>query len=176
MYIIKISSDSYKIILSKEDLNEYGSNVFDGGESSKRFFSVILEKVASSHQNSVKSCIAHAEFFEDKFGGGELFLCLCAEKADLCGYKFSSGYIEDIVSVCKAVENMGIDTSSKLFECNGLYHIFFFTSKDNLRLKNIISEYGECKNAEKILLWQIEEHGRVLLASDASKKLCLYFT
>ena len=86
MYIIKISGDSYKIILSADDLKEYPEKLFNDADSSKQFFSDIMRTLDGNEPKNDTRSIAHAEFFENKSGGGELFLCLYSKNREKIYY------------------------------------------------------------------------------------------
>lgn len=176
MYIIKISDDSYKVILSKEDLNKYGENVFEGGENSKRFFSEVLTRVAENGYREKNACIAHAEFFEDKFGGGELFLSLGKALEHHSRYVFSSKSIDNVIGVCEMLSKACRCVSSRLLANEGMYYLLIFTQKEIPHIGGILGEFGNYMKAEKLLIWLLEEHCRVLINSDAVEKLCGAFT
>ena len=175
MYIIKITDNSYKIILSKNDLSKYPEGIFKGGETSKRFFSDILSELHPDRVHDASTCIAHAEFFEDKYGGGEMFICIHKNKSERICYQFSSRNIEDIINICFAANRTGIIKESRLFLCSQNYHLLLFIDEENATLKGIIKEFGSCANTSELEIWQLEEHCRILIDRDAVNIVCNHF-
>ena len=175
MYIIKITDNSYKIILSKNDLSKYPEEIFKGGETSKLFFSDILSDLHTDRVHVAGSCIAHAEFFEDKYGGGELFICFHQNKSNYICYQFSSQNIEDIINICLAANRTDIIKASKLFLCSENYHLLLFIDEENPLLKGIIKEFGSCTTASELEVWQLEEHCRILIDRNAVNVICNHF-
>lgn len=176
MYIIKISDSNYKIILSKTDLSKYGSDVFGGGITSKAFFTEILEKLADDKGKLKRDCIANAEFFEDKFGGGELFISIKSNSSYFRRYIFYGKSIEEIITVSNVILQHGIDASSKLIYLNGIYHLIIFSQEENRLLTCVIGEFGKYKSASRLEVWHLEEHGRTIFNHGALREIVGIFS
>ena len=75
MHIIKISPMSFKIILSKKDLQRHGvNNILEHADISGDFFAEIIEETNRLYGNPFDEGPLDADFFESKDGGGELFI------------------------------------------------------------------------------------------------------
>lgn len=174
MYIIKITDKSCKVILSKKDLNKYGSNIFDDKEASSDFFNDVLSLLPHSEE---KRIIAHADFFEDKFGGGELFILFGHEdkpsKQNV--FVFVSESIEEIIRVSHALSSDSYIAESRLILNEEKYHLVLKTAGFAPYLKERLGDYGNCKRAADIDLWTLEEHGKILIENRAIEKLLEIF-
>ena len=174
MHIIKISPDSFKVILSKSDMEKYGSASFDGSDNSKK----MLNHILSLLKNKDKSCaggITHAEFFEDKFGGGELFLRLSPNTGKAARYIFSSKSIESIIEASKVIASKYGNVSSRLFCFDGFYRLLVFSKIPLPMITSRLGEFGQCRKAEKSDIWLTEEHGTVLIPCRAVEKVIEFF-
>ncbi len=176
MYIMKISKDSFKIILSREDLSKYGENVFNGGDISKQFFTDILTKLNPSYSGHSHDYIAHAEFFEDKFGGGELFICLYNGMDDKNVLVFESYDFEDIIGACKTALRFDSFKESKLILCQSVYYLLIYTSDKENYLQNYLKEFGKCSRASSLFIWHLVEHGKIIFSSNAVENTASYFS
>ena len=176
MYIIKISGDSYKIILSADDLKEYPEKLFDDADSSKQFFSDIMRTLDGNELKNDTRSIAHAEFFENKSGGGELFLCLYRKSRERIYYKLDCDNLENIITVSKSIKRYGFGISASLFQMNSQYQLIFFLDKENDLLMRVLKEFGSTEKITKYRIWQLEEHGKILIRRNAIEKICDFFT
>ncbi len=162
MHIIKISTNSFKVILSRSDVEKYGPSAFDGSDSSRKMLNHILSQI---HTDGKKTCgsITHAEFFEDKFGGGELFLRLSGKSTPTSRYIFSSSSVEDIIDVCRVISSKYSGVSSRLLIEDGIYRLTIFSKEALPLFTETVGEFGNVTKASKSDIWLSEEHGRVLI-------------
>lgn len=174
MHIIKISTDSFKVILSQSDIKKYGSSALDGSESSRKMLNHILS-LLQSKDKSTKGAIAHAEFFEDKFGGGELFLRLKKETQMPARYIFSSPSIEDVISASRLISRHYGGVSSRLFFQDGLYKLTIFSKYALNLFTERLREFGSVIKASKTEIWLIEEHASILIGCCAVERLIQKF-
>ena len=176
MYIIKISDLSYKIILSQSDFQKYGTDIFDGGEVSKTFFYDVIEKVNSEHTAVKKSSVIQADFFEDKFGGGELFLYFSDTSRHSSTYILQSRDFEDIITACKIINEKSPSTQSKLFYKDGLFYLALYCNEKEKEPFPALYEMGKLFKADNLFLWHLEEHASTLMEANAVSKAAYYFT
>lgn len=172
MHIIKISPVSFKIILSKEDLQRHGvENILHHPDISGEFFSEIIEKTNELYRNPFTEGTIDAEFFESKDGGGELFISRHKEFHDRQTYLLSTGSFESIIQLCKRLYKTGAVSDSGLYYENGTYFLTAVCNMESSLTASIISEYGLCKKIGKIKLWHIQEHAKTLIKSNAAQTI-----
>lgn len=174
MYIIKITDESCKVILSKDDLSKYGDDVFFGGKTSEKFFEDILSLFPHSHR---QSSVAHADFFEDKFGGGELFILFSKNKSlqNSQTFIFSSDSINGVIDVCCAISRIPSKEESSLILYKNKYRLIIKTTKNVPYLKELLKEYGDCIVGDNLDLWIMEEHGKTIIENNATEKITEVF-
>lgn len=172
MHIIKITPKSFKIILSKEDLQRFGAgNIFDYPDMSGELFSEIIERTNALYGSPFTEGAVDAEFFESKDGGGELFITkhIC-ESSDVT-YVFEASCSDRLRSLCKRLRKMGLSGESRLFFDGNSYKLILKLKETEEITKAVIREYGELKKAGKMSLWQIEEHAKLICPSDAIENI-----
>lgn len=172
MHIIKISPVSFKIILSKEDLQRNGvENIFEHAEYSGDFFAKIIEKTNALYGNPFKSGSVDADFFASKDGGGELFI----SKKSCFSYLFRTKSLDNLISLCKQL-SLGLrPQSSTLYFDDGIYCLLTeYDFKDEI-LVSRIKEYGDFRASGIFEKWLLEEHGKLLISGNAVQSICRNF-
>ena len=175
MFIIKISDLSYKVTLSQSDFGKYGKDIFDGGENSKTFFCDVIEKVSKEYNQVNKTAVIHADFFEDKFGGGELFLYFSDTSIAPLFYILKCDDFENIIISCKIINTTAANFSSKLIYMSGFYYLILDYVQKEKEPPSSLYEMGKLFKADYIFILHLEEHGKVILKENAIEKTVLHF-
>lgn len=175
MYIIKISDLSYKVILSQSDFGKYGNDIFDGGENSKIFFGDILDKVNQTYSERRKTAVIHADFFEDKFGGGELFLYFADNSCSTDNYVLSCSSFEDIITSAKIIKDFKKAFNSKLIFMKEQFFLILNPLQKESELPLSLYEMGKLTKANDLFIWHLEEHGCIIAQSDAIETIVSKF-
>ncbi len=174
MHIIKISPQSFKIILSKHDLEEYGDeNPFNTTRYTGEFFEDIIQRTNALYDNPFIGGTVDAEFFESKDGGGELFLSLRHEKT--VSYIFSTDDTEVLISLCKRLVSNGIICQSTLYFHDGNYRLLLGLDSPDTITVALIREYGNMPSASDYEKWLLDEHAKVLCSEKAVEKIANAF-
>lgn len=167
MHIIKISPVSFKIILTKEDLQRCGvNNIFEHSELSGDFFAEIIDETNRLYGNPFTSGSLDADFFESKDGGGELFISKRV-KPENSIYIFTTEIIENLIMLCKRLYTLNIKDDKGLYFCNGKYSLLVCFEKSDFMLFSVMSEYGNVSRATKLDIWHIQEHANVIIEKNA---------
>lgn len=169
MNIIKISPVSFKIILTKEDLSRYGvENILHHTELCGDFFEEIIHKTNAMFDSPFSEGAIDAEFFESKDGGGELFITGAQRTSKNIIYIFSSDDIEKIFSLCQRLDKTGIKPKkSRLFLDDGMYLLLLSYTNEKPFVQSILREYGNSVKADRLSVWVVEEHAKLLSGNDA---------
>lgn len=168
MHIIKISPKSFKIILTKDDLAFSGADsAYESYGFSKEFFTKIIDEANRKYGADFGSGVIDASFFEDKCGGGELFLCESGSCDYPDAYAFFTKDSDGIIRLCKRIKPLLSDTYSSLYcnECE--YALLLSLCDDKDFLLSVIKEYGECKKISRFEMWALQEHSKALIESKA---------
>ena len=175
MHIIKISPAGFKIILSKDDLQKYWvGNIFENTDASGAFFEEIIERTNTLYGNPFIEGAIDAEFFESKDGGGELFLCSSKNQIKSTVYQFTTRDSDNLFMLCSRLNRLSEHEKSTLFLQDGLYCLIIFCPRRKNNLVSIIKEYGSCNEAGKLVLWQLEEHAKLLCRDTAIETLSAF--
>lgn len=168
MHIIKITPKSFKIILSKEDLQRFGAgNIFDYPDMSGELFTEIIERTNALYGSPFTEGAIDAEFFESKEGGGELFITKHVHKNENAVYIFTTKESDRLYALCKRLRQKDDFSESRLYHDGNVYQLVLrFLDTDEIT-KSVIREYGDLKKAGKMNLWQIEEHSSLICESEA---------
>lgn len=167
MHIIKISPVSFKIILSKEDIQRCGvSNIFEHSELSGDFFTEIIDETNRLYGNPFTCGSLDADFFESKDGGGELFISKRV-KSEGRTYIFTTDNPENLIMLCKRLYTLDIKDDKGLYFCNGNYSLLIYSEKRDSILFSVLSEYGNVSKATKLNIWHIQEHANVIIEKNA---------
>ena len=174
MHIIKITPYSFKIILSKEDLQRYGAqNIFESKELSGNFFAEIIDETNAVYGNPFKEGSIDAEFFESKDGGGELFKS--TRVSDRVTYLFKTRDFENLIRLCKRLSQFFIPEQSILFVSGSEYSLLLhYKNADDLVLP-CLTEYGQALKSNLIRQWILEEHAEKLVADNAVRVISQTF-
>ena len=176
MHIIKISPHSFKIVLSKEDLKRYGvCDILENSTISGDFFADIIEETNRLYGNPFGEGSIDAEFFEDKEGGGELFLCSSKNSFKSTFYLFSATELENLIFLCKRLYPNYIQNDRGLYFNDGKYSLLICCEKRDSVLFSVMKEYGNVSEITKFGIWLLEEHARVLIPENASKEISQSF-
>ena len=172
MHIIKISSASFKIILTKEDVEKYSKKyVSDDKIDSYGFFCEIKDKTDSLFDYPFDALSVSAEFFQSKDGGGELFLT-AKQKPCIHNYCFKTQSSDMLFKMCNSIGKRMKDFESKLYFYNNLYHIILcFENTPDEFLIALMSEYGEISKCLPILEWHLSEHAKCIFNVDAIERI-----
>ena len=167
MHIIKISPVSFKIVLTKEDLQRCGvSNILEHSELSGDFFAEIIDETNRLYGNPFTGGLLDADFFESKNGGGELFISKRV-KSENSIYIFTTEIIENLIMLCKRLYTLNIKDDKGLYFCNGKYSLLIYSEKERAILFSILSEYGNVSMATKLDIWHIQEHADAVIKENA---------
>ena len=124
MHIIKITPKSFKIILSKEDLQRYGvENILESPDISGELFTEIIERTNTLFGHPFTEGAIDAEFFESKDGGGELFITKHIHKNEDTVYVFTAKESDRIYMLCKRLGQEEFITESRLYHDGNVYQL-----------------------------------------------------
>ncbi len=167
MQIIRISPKSFKIILTKDDLALSGNdNTYEQDGFSKDFFTKIIDEANRQYGADFGSGVIDARFFEDKCGGGELFLCEVTSKSCVEAYAVFAESSDDIICLCKRINSIFKSYSSLYFD--GKYYILLLNLHNDDQIAiSILHEYGFCKKISAVYAWSLEEHSKKILSDNA---------
>lgn len=172
MHIIKITPNSFKIILTKEDLQRDGvNNIFENNDLTGDFFKEIMEQTERLYGTTFSEGSVDAEFFESKDGGGELFICASRSMGLSAIYFVQTKTSETLYALCRRLEKLHIHSDSRLYSENNLYILVVFLNRANDLLLSILSEYGTASKSGKFALWHLDEHAHVILKDNAVERL-----
>jgi len=174
MQIIKISPQSFKIILSKSDIEEYGESPFGTQDYNQRFFEDIIHRTSTLYGISLSEGTIDASFFESKDGGGELFLSVCCGKEG--AYIFSTDNTEVLISLCKCLTSSGTHIPSTLYSDGGIYRLTLKLCTQSAMTLALIREYGKAEKAGDFEIWHLDEHAKVLCRENAVERIASSFT
>ena len=169
MNIIKISPVSFKIILTKEDLSRYGvENILHHTELCGDFFEEIIHKTNAMFDSPFSEGAIDAEFFESKDGGGELFITGSKRKSKNITYIFSADDIEKVFSLCQRLDTPNTKPyESRLFAGEKNYRLLLTYKEENTLIPSFLKEYGNTLKADRLSVWVVEEHAKLLSGNDA---------
>ena len=168
MHIIKISPQSFKIILSKEDLGIYGEeNIFENETLSKQLLSQIIDETNRLYDNPFKEGTINAEFFESKEGGGELFITKAKHLPKSRLLVFETKNSDNVFMLCKSLCGKKISAQSTLFCLDDTYYLVVKAEDDEKRLFYTMNEFGKTHEKSEIFLWYLQEHAKILVRDDA---------
>ena len=174
MHIIKISPMSFKIILSKKDLQRHGvNNMLEHADISGDFFAEIIEETNRLYGNPFDEGPLDADFFESKDGGGELFISKRKTQKNTV-YCLESEKIDNLISLCKRIYTYN-KNDSRLYYFNGKYSLLIYLREKDHALYSILSEYGQVSEVGKFHTWTLDEHGDLLIKDDAVGKTAVVF-
>lgn len=180
MHIIKITPVSFKIILTKEDLQRHGIehissySGYDGFDGD--FFAEIIEKTNTLYGCPFKEGAVDAEFFESKDGGGELFICRARHIGKTVIYLFEAENSENLFLLCNKLKNTGTTNDSRLYFYNGKYSLLLLFEEKNDFVLSILKEFGNAEKISKLQMWVVEEHASIILEENAIETITEYFT
>lgn len=174
MHIIKISPQSFKIILSKSDIEKYGELPFETADYNRRFFEDIIHKTGMLYGLSLSEETIDANFFESKDGGGELFLSVGCGKEST--YIFSTDNTEVLIGLCKCLASSGTHIPSTLYSDGGVYRLALRLCTKNAMTLAVIREYGNIEKSGDFEVWYLDEHAKVLCGENAVEKIASSFT
>ncbi len=166
MQIIKISPKSFKIILTKDDLTLSGmENTYDYLGFSKEFFAKVIDEANEKYGADFGCGVIDAEFFEDKYGGGELFLHEAHALSSTNAYAFYAQQSEILIRLCK---RLGKGVSDSTLYCgDNIYILMLFLCDGSDFLQATIKEFGTLKKLSDFGVWEIQEHSRILIKDSA---------
>lgn len=168
MHIIKITPQSFKIVLSKDDLRRHGvENILHHADMSGEFFEEIIRETNRIYGSPFSEGSIDAEFFESKDGGGELFICSSKSTHKSIVYLFRTDNCENLIKLCKRLLHTKLPCGSKLFHDNGRYSLLLFYQCRDSILIPIMKEFGTASEISKLQIWLLEEHETVILDKDA---------
>lgn len=177
MHIIKITPMSFKIILSKEDLQRHGvDNIIEKNDLSGDFFAEIIEKTNALYGNPFTEGAIDAEFFASKDGGGELFICSSKSVNKSTTYLFRTESSDSLVSLCARLAASSLPYDSKLYYENGRYNLLLFYGKRDDFLVSCMKEYGSAAEISKLQMWLLLEHSRIICDKNAVERLSGVFS
>lgn len=171
MQIIKITPNSFKIILTKEDLERCGAGIFENQDLSDELLAEIIEKTNRLYGSPFGEGAVDAEFFESKDGGGELFISSAKHINKSTVYLFSSQSSDNLPILCKRIMSLHIHTQSTLYFESGLYFLAIFCNERSDILLSILKEYGISAEINRFKLWLLEEHASVICEKGAIERL-----
>ncbi len=168
MHIIKISPQSFKIVLSKDDLKRHGvENILHHADMSGDFFEEIIRETNRIYGSPFAEGAIDAEFFESKDGGGELFICSSKSSHKSITYLFRTDNCESLIKLCKRLMLSNPPCDSRLFHQDGRYSmLLFYQSRDSILIP-VMKEFGTASEISKIQIWLLEEHESVIIDKDA---------
>lgn len=177
MHIIKITPVSFKIILSKEDLQRHGiDNILEKSDISGDFFAEIIDKTNALYGCPFTDGAIDAEFFESKDGGGELFLCQAKSAHKAITYLFRCQDLESLIALCKRLNTPDTKNDSRLYFDDGKYSLLIFCLERNGFLLSILKEYGSASEISRLQTWLLEEHANIIFSENAICGICSHFT
>lgn len=177
MHIIKITPVSFKIILSKEDLQRHGiDNILEKNDISGDFFAEIIDKTKALYGCPFTEGAIDAEFFESKDGGGELFLFSTKHFAKQKTILFRTEDCENLFFLCARLKSSGSTYDSRLYFDDGKYSLLIFCRGNGDNLLPILREYGNASEISKLQMWLLEEHSTLLCESCAIESMAQHFT
>ncbi len=176
MHIIKITPVSFKIILSKEDLQKHGvENILEDERYSGEFFAEIIDRTNTLYGSPFKEGAVDAEFFASKEGGGELFISCSQKNNSHVTYLFKTKSLDNLISLCCRLLRCHSHKSSTLYYEEEIYCLLLtFDAKNDLVFSRI-KEYGHLKASGEFERWSLEEYGKLLIKDNAIEQLCLHF-
>ena len=176
MHIIKITSVSFKIILTKEDVDKYCKKyVLNDKIDSYGFYAEIKDKTDALFDYPFDELSVDAEFFESKDGGGELFLT-AIPKIKLHNYIFLTKDSDVLSSLCLRLVKFKMPVESKLYFNNDCYNLLVkFEEMPDEVIVGVMNEYGECNIVEDIYDWYLQEHAKCIFENDALVKIVQKF-
>lgn len=168
MHIIKISSASFKIILTKEDVEKYRKKyVADDKIDSYGFFCEIKEKTDWLFDYPFDDLSVNAEFFQSKDGGGELFFTAKPRKS-VHNYCFKTTDSDMLFKMCTRLSCEKTCCESKLcFYDNNYCLVLSFDDVPGEIIIGIMSEYGDVFKCTQLYIWHLQEHGKSIFELDA---------
>ncbi len=176
MHIIKITPVSFKIILSKEDLQKHGvENILEDERYSGEFFAEIIDRTNNLYGSPFKEGSVDAEFFASKDGGGELFVSRSGTKKSPFTYLFRTKNLDSLISLCRRLSECHGHKSSSLYYEENIYCLLLTFDVKNDYIFSLIKEYGHLKASGEFERWSLEEHGKLLIKENAIEQLYLYF-
>lgn len=176
MHIIKITPQSFKIILSKEDLQRHGvENILEDEGFTGDFFAEIIDRTNALYGCPFIEGSVDAEFFASKDGGGELFLSTAKKKSPGFTYLFRTSSLENLISLCGSLIDTHLPRCSTLYLDGGIYCLMMEYEEKNDFLISWIKEFGELKKSGEFESWLLEEHAKTIVKGDAIQTICLHF-
>ena len=174
MHIIKITPHSFKIILTKDELEKHGESILENKELSKQFFMHIIDETNRLYDNPFAQGSIDAEFFESKDGGGELFISKITSENGF-SYLYSTKNLENLISLCKRLCDNPPQKSRLYCENDTFFLVMHFDVHNTFTLPSI-KEYGDCHKISKLKSWFLEEHADVIIRENAVQTTSLAFS
>jgi len=176
MHIIKITPVSFKIILSKEDLQRHGvENILEDERYTGEFFAEIIDRTNALYGSPFEEGSVDAEFFASRDGGGELFISRSQKRNSHFTYLFKTKSLDNLISLCRQLPVYHSHKNSTLYYEEDIYCLLITFDTKNDFVFSRIKEYGHFKVSGEFERWSLEEHGKVLIKENAIEQLCLYF-
>lgn len=176
MHIIKITPVSFKIILTREDLQRYGvENILEDERYSGEFFAEIIDRTNSLYGCPFREGSVDAEFFASKDGGGELFLSSTRNNKTPHTYLFRTNSLDNLIVLCNYLAGTHLPQHSTLYFDDNIYCLLMEYEKRDDFLISRIREFGDLKTAGKLEIWLIEEHGKIIMQNHAIEQILFHF-
>ena len=165
MHIIKITPQSFKIILTKEDLARDRENITEETDISEEFFRKIINETNRLYNNPFAQGTIDAEFFASRDGGGELFISRVKENKNT-NLAFVTSSSDCLTMLCKRLAHKRNTYKSTLYHNGEKYTLVIMGESDGILL-SLMKEYGDAKEISPFFVWALDEHEEKIICDDA---------
>jgi hypothetical protein len=162
MHIIKITPQSFKIILTNDELIR-GKDEFC--DISDDMFRHIIEETNRLYGNPFDRGTIDAEFFASKDGGGELFISLSKQNENMY-LAFTSKSSDDLLMLCRRLAKSSGTYKSTLYYGGGEYTLVIMCEGGGFLL-SLLKEYGNARRISPLSLWVLDEHAKKIVEGNA---------